>query len=69
MAVTPQDAIDALEDALSRGVTDVTYSDGRRVSYASPKEMLEALAYFRAQARVTAGQPAVKATTGAYYRD
>lgn len=68
MAVTATDAIATLESAMSRGVTDVTYSDGRRVSYADASEMLKAIAYFRAQIATAAGRPPVSVSTGAFYR-
>jgi len=69
MAVDPASAIATLEGAMSSGVLEVTFSDGKRVRYAGPEEMANAISYFRGQQRVAAGRPAVSATIGAFYRD
>lgn len=69
MAVTPTDAIATLEAALSRGVLQVTFADGKSTRYASPAEMRDAIAYFRAQQRVEAGRPAASVSIGAFFRE
>jgi len=68
MAVTPEDAIETLEAAMATGVLEVTYSDGRRVRYASTDEMQRAVVYFANQKRAAAGRPAVSTSVGAFYR-
>lgn len=68
MAVTPSDAIAAIEEAMSRGVSEVTYSDGRKVRYTSQAEMERTLAYFRAQQRAASSQPSVGVSVGAFHR-
>ena len=69
MAVTPDSAIDTLETAMAQGVRDVTYSDGRKVTYQSQAEMERSLSYWRAQKRAAAGRGAVGVSIGAFYRD
>lgn len=68
MAVTPEDAIDTLETAMAQGVREVTYSDGRKVSYQSQAEMQRAINYYRGLQRSNAGRPAVSTSVGAFYR-
>lgn len=69
MAVAPDDAIETLETAMAQGVREVTYSDGRKVSYASQAEMERAISYWRTQKQSGAGRSAVGVSVGAFYRD
>lgn len=69
MAVTPDEAIGTLETAMAQGVREVTYSDGRKVAYASQGEMERAISYWRSQKATAAGRPAVGVSVGAFYRD
>lgn len=39
-----QAEVDALRDAVARGVVEVRFADGRSVKYASPTEMLKVAA-------------------------
>lgn len=48
MAVTIQQMLEAIEDAIRRGVTEVRYADGRTVRYPT----LEALLAARRQLRI-----------------
>ena len=69
MGVTPDEAIETLQEAMAGGVMSVTYSDGRSVKYRTTDEMRKDIAYFRAQKRSASGGPVVRTSVGAFFKD
>ena len=43
-----QEDVDALRSAAARGIVSVRFADGRQVTYAGPREMLEAASHMQA---------------------
>lgn len=64
---TIDEKIEALEDALSRGVKTVSYGS-EQVTYHSPESIERALAYLRAKKSEQLRRPTVRVTRGGFFR-
>lgn len=67
MAVTPDEALAKLKEALASGALEVRFSDGSFVKYDSADALQKRIAYFEAQNRPS-GTPVARVSVGAFYR-